>query len=434
VDWTYTNIYLLGILGRFLLAPLLPRTDLEEDARAQWRTFLKGAAHLGIGEYNSPTYLPVCIYALEQLRAFGPRDLRGQFEAMLEYFYFEFAARYHAPSGFPAGAMSRAYPWDRQPGQSLAAIVAHRQWGEPCRPRAPFLVNWLLTDYVAPRAIRRIALEKRFPLEIRSRAPLKQIERTDYFDRDFTLASQNGGWYGDQQVPLLITVRGDPQGEALHVEPSVPFAARLMSRQRGAAVEGTFSFEPAEVRYHARFRDSKSPAGFHDGLVFRWHLGSRQLVRAVRVNGRRWNGEAMAGRGNAALDLDLGRVRVTLRLVVPTPAGRPFGRRQIPTQVGATNAGSALRLHWQENQLHLDVILRASCADVIASSERPAMSFRLRIHPAAVRSRAVAPLAPLAPHVIHNSRLAHIVADDLLDFFLGRAAPPWENSKPRRSR
>jgi len=360
---------------------------------------------------------------------FGPRDLRRQFEAMLEYFYFEFAARYHAPSQFLAGVASRAYPWDMQPGKSFAAIVAHRQWGEPCQPGTPFVVNWLLTDYVAPGPLQRIAMKKR-PLEIFAESAEKHIARTDHLAARFTVASQNGGWYSDQQVPLLITVAGAGRGHALHVEPSMKFAARLASRQRRAEVFGVYSFDPAEVVYQKQFRDSKAPLGFAEGLAFRWHLGSRELVREVRANGVRWDGQPRAWKKAATFLLRLGEVRLTLQVAV--------------SDTRLPRATPSLRLAWQNDELRLDVHLLDECDHLTANSRLPGMRFHVRLSDA--RSRAPSPLqrwfaheaepaavSASAPcHVLHQSPLAQILADEMLGFFLGRAKPPWERALGKR--
>lgn len=423
VDVLYTNIFVLGMLSRFLLARVLDSAPLERDARAQWDAFRKATAHFGIAEYNSPTYLPVCLYALERLWQDGPADLRAEFAAVLEYFYFEFAARYHAPTGFLAGAMSRAYPWDMEPNRSLTAVVAHRLWGAPCEPWTPFIVNWLLTDYVPPARIRRIALHKKWPLCIRADAPSKSVARTDSLLGNYTLGTQSGGWYGQQQVPLFLAIKGNPRGIAVYGEASVPFADRFDSAQRGSEATGVHWFEPTALAYAARHMLPKKPRsedGFSHAVAVRWHLGRRDAVRSVRPDGALWQGSRPRLRGDVSLVLEIGEACLGLRFRLK--------RRE------------SARLEWRGDELLLTVTLRPDAGKAVASDEVSGYSFFLSVTDRGTGSvsrvarrlarwnetaRALEQPRPRRTWVLHDSPLARIRGEDLAEFFRGRAAPPW---------
>ena len=435
----YSNIFLLSLASKFLLAPLHPHSDLDEEARGLWQAWLRHTSRYGLVEYNSPTYLPVCLYALERLWTFGPRDLRAQFGRALEYLYFELAARYHAPSGLLAGAMSRAYPNDLLPGRSHAALAAHRQWGTPCAPDSPIIVNWLLSGYVAPTAIRRIALRKRLPLAIRADVEHLGISRTDHLARDFTLGSQTGRPCHIQEMAVLATVRSAAAALAVVCEPSFRQAARLMSCQRAATVLGIYTYDPVTVRYYYLGRNVRPAGALPAALAFEWRLGARDQVREVRANGVKWDGRALAMEGEAAVAVDYGRASLGLRVT-----NRSDNPRERP---------APMRLEWGDGGLALRVPV-AEAATVAQGGEAGAMVFYLRLaggSGAACRRMAdhlrrvamqragtragaawtasgaegrLQVTSPATP-VVHDSPLARIGPDDLLDFFVGRAPAPW---------
>jgi hypothetical protein len=439
----YSNIFLLSLLSKFLLAPLLPRSDLAAVARTQWRDWMYFTARYGLTEYNSPTYVPVCIYALERLRAFGPRDLRQQFERVLEYLYFEFAARWHAPSGYLTGAMSRAYPNDMIPGRSYSAVVAHLQWGTDCDPDSPIIVNWLLSGYVAPASIARIALHKKLPVEIRSDVANLGIHRTDYLATEFALGSQTGNFCHPQEVPIFIAVRGEGPRRCVYIKPSFPRAARFISQQRANRVLGFYSFDPITTRYYYRGWNVRPEPNLPKSLTFDWQLGTRDLVREVWVEGERWDGRPRSLNRDTWLVAVLGSACLGLRCAVLGERRRVHNDR--------------VRLAWVEDRLVMSVIV---CEDARAHVDRPglaAMAFYLQVakatHKSTTRvfenvkhariharrpqsgkssllvsiSDGAVPLTISAPVVpsIHASKQAQIEPDRLLGYFHGSGHPPW---------
>src|SRR5690606_35245396 len=72
VRWQYSNIYHLNIASLVGLSRVLDDPPIHAEAVADFDPWLIGTAHDGIHEFNSPTYTPVTLYAMESARANTP--------------------------------------------------------------------------------------------------------------------------------------------------------------------------------------------------------------------------------------------------------------------------------------------------------------------------------------------------------------------------
>lgn len=435
VPYEYTNIKALTILAQFVLAPLLPDSPLENTARFHWLHWISFTAQYGNVEYNSPTYLSLLLCILEQLWQWGPEDLRTSFERVLEYFYFEFAARYHAPTEFVAGAMSRAYPQDIETGQGLGALVAHLQWGAPYQLAHMNDVRWLLNDYLVPEEIRQIALEKALPLQIEAYTHHPQpITHTDYLAPDFSIGSQNG-YSGNQEVPLFITAKGTAAQRGSYLRAGSRESARLVSLQDGAQVAGFYYYDPQQVRDNSLLRKSERERE----LLLEWRLGQREMIGEVRTGGQAWDGEAVGLKREGSLALRLGAAVLGIRY-------------EQSAEIEKFGNPNPLRLSWEEDELILSLQVCPAVSRYVALNRPLGLSFYARMasgaeetvdsvaaglesnvleHPAALTRPAVAALrvrpgsavleadVPEASY-LHRSALAEIKPNDLLLWFQGQ--------------
>jgi len=351
----YTNIKALNTLSYFLLADVLDDKGLEGTARFEWKHWMGHITHFGIAEYNSPTYSPVLLFALEQLWQYGPEDMKPQFERVLEFCYFEFAVRYHAPSGMIGGALSRAYPADVTTGQGLAAIVTHLQWGEPLEELpSVFAVNWLLAEYSVPAWIHRLALEKPLPLEMKADCyDSERIRRTDYFAPEYSLGSQDG-YYGNQEVPLFITVKSESKRRGVWLSSTAPGRAKLSSQQHGNQVAGYYYFDVQMLRDWLR----GAPDAAETPLELVLNLGDREAVPQIHLDGRSWPGEACVLAPQSTLVVHIGSALVGLRVW--------------------SEGASSPCLQWEDDELRLRVPIGGASGIVDGDAPR-GMNFYVRV-------------------------------------------------------
>lgn len=409
VAYDYTNIKLLTTASQFLLAPLVSQLALEATARFHWKHFVGFTAQYGISEYNSPTYLPVAIEALETLWEHGPEDLKIQFERMLEYFYFELAARYHPATGYLAGAMSRAYPADYLTGSGLGALVAHLQWEEPEPEVTLNSARWLNLTYQPPQTLRQLALDKKLPLQIHATQWHHQtIHRTDYLAKNFTLGSQNG-YFGNQEIPLLATMAG-PGRRSIWLESSCPGMARLQSEQEASSVQGFYYFDLDEVRSTALLRRNSPQLS----LELRFRLGHRTQVTEVLLEGRAWDQNSHPTFGPLALQIT-------------------YGKTMLKLNIQATASAHPLVLQWQDQELVLCHLVHNSAADYVNQDRTEGFQFEMTLAPLEMCPGATPePKTPqpcrastVSRPLLHHSDLVTLRPNDLLHWLAG---PPTASS------
>ena len=319
VPVAYTNIFLLNILSKLELSALLTDEAVRREALADWAAWVTEVSAHAIGEFNSPCYTAVDLYALEGILDAAPTDeLRRQAGKMLEYVWTEFAANYHAGIRCLTGPMSRAYPADYLYGNGLGAVIAYQQFGSEVAEfdsnggLTPFVVNFAMRRYVVPAYIRAVALEKKWPVTIRGWVPGRHISWTNYLDRDFALGSQTG-YYGVQEMPLFLAFRSRRKRRSLFFKSDPPISV-LASAQEANVVLGGFHYP-------------KAMSGSHDGkqtnasAVIRLFLGpSTSLRQCVMCRGTRVRPGALLD-ASRPIALALGSVRVGIKAFLVDPSG-----------------------------------------------------------------------------------------------------------------
>ena len=244
----YTNIFLLNLLGKLMLGQILAEPTTQEEALADWAAWVEQVSTQGIAEYNSPCYTPVDLYALAGIWQAAPTaTFRAQVERMLEYLWAEFCLNYHPGAELLSGPMSRAYPWDYRTGTGLSAVLAYQHFGI-ARPlnsnggTTPFIVNFATKSYVLPEAIRALALDKDYPLDVRGTLPGREIATHNHLERTFALGSQTGR-YGVQEIPLFLAYQAPWERRTLFFQSEPPLAT-LSSAQQGSVVCGGWFYAP----------------------------------------------------------------------------------------------------------------------------------------------------------------------------------------------
>jgi len=229
----YDNIWFLKAASLTMLGLALDQPGLLKEAETRLDEWIAYAAKHGINEFNSPTYAPVNIYALEFIWGHAPetsQTLREKTRQLLDFCYADLFMNWHPESGISAGTHSRAYPRERSTSYSLASVLAHRHTGHaiPHERMRSFEYNFVANDYPVPERIRAYALGISEPFELRASHPVwtfkdRRVERTLYRAAAFTLGTQTGyRATADQALPFKITYAGSPVEERASFIQPVP--------------------------------------------------------------------------------------------------------------------------------------------------------------------------------------------------------------------
>lgn len=242
----YTNIWLLKAASMVMLGRALDQAELQADGAARLDRWIELVARQGIGEYNSPCYNAVDVYALEWIYHYTSDEaLRNKAAACLDYLYADVFQHWHWEAGIGAGTHSRAYERDRDSGLSLVSCLVFKQCGQPLRqPLRSFLYVFAVNDYPLAADIRAAARKDRmYPLSLRYRV-LRDEQTVDcslYMTRQFSLGTQTGRRpvYNDRplwDIPLKITYTGSKvERRATYISPKpTTHHATVASVQCGA--------------------------------------------------------------------------------------------------------------------------------------------------------------------------------------------------------
>lgn len=276
VPWAYTNIFLLNILSRLALAKALERSDVLDQAVADWRTWYDETNRGGLTEYNSPTYIVTALMPLARMLPLAPDDgLRRQIEIALTTLFRDFCWHYHAPTQQLAGAMSRAYPgdWLRD---SLTNLVAYQQWGEELLSdtmAAPFVAA---SDYQAPADILDCATRDKAGVTVRACIPAKGIRRLTSFGRRSVLGVKSGLSYGPQELALTVAVPAQRQ------------PLLFLKSVYGTAIPIYSDLASTRALCGLVFRDAAGRDD-HPNRRARLWLGPREAA-VVEIDGEPWDG------------------------------------------------------------------------------------------------------------------------------------------------
>lgn len=214
----YSNIWLLKAASLVVLGRALEEPSLETDGANRIQRWVDLTAKQGVGEYNSPCYSAVNVYALEWIYHYATSDaLRRQVSASLDYLYTDIFEHWHWEAAIGAGTHSRAYPDDRATGLSLVSCLVFKQCGQPLRmPSLPFLYVFAVNDYPVPASICATARkEGMLPFSLRTTIldAEGRVETSLYMTKDFSLATQTGRrpLYEDRpiwDIPFKVTYAG----------------------------------------------------------------------------------------------------------------------------------------------------------------------------------------------------------------------------------
>ncbi len=295
VRWQYTNIFFLNLGGLVSLSRVLGDDSPLREAEDMFNVWLEGTSKDGLQEFNSPCYTPVTLFGLESAWANAPEGFfRRRMERVLDFLTRQLALNI-MPSGFLAGAASRAYSSDALYGDGNAAVYSHIKLGTACpRTEKPSCVNATLFDYVPPEQIRRLALEKPDCTEIRDRSVDRSsgIEslRTHVMTPGYSIASQCLVGVGGHSPPayILVARKTDSARKSVPVLPDESFThqpcAEFESRQEGTTVLGRLRYRLKEED-RGRFLEDR-------GYVCepRVLFGLKNDIREVRIDNIDWGG------------------------------------------------------------------------------------------------------------------------------------------------
>lgn len=313
VPWQYTNIFLLRILSWLMLGKVMNDDKVVQRAADQWELWLHGTSSGGWTEFNSPCYTPVQLYTLAGLwEECADDSWRQSIQKALEALYTEFAANLHPASVCLSGPMSRGYPMDYLSGSGLSAIVAYQQFGlyhagkwDTNGGTTPFIVNFAIHDYEAPKSIRQIPHGDRAPYTVRSTIPETKVVTTNFLDNRFTLGSLCSAKLHSQAIPVVVCRETvvERRTALLRLEPSA--GAESLSIQRDNRVLGWVRLaEP-----------SQNSSGGVTWRGARWLLGPWRHINRLHVNGSPWSGGGTEYRQAVNLTLEIEGVLLGLHVL-----------------------------------------------------------------------------------------------------------------------
>lgn len=277
VPWRYTNMYLLRVLARFTLARALDRSDVLDQALADWATWFTETGRSGITEYNSPTYAVVTAVPLGRMLDLVPdEEIASQVRTAADCVLADFAWHYHAGTGLLAGAMSRAYHGDFQ-RNSFSSLLAYQQFGTEIQGvslNASFVAS---SNYRMPSESVEAALGDKTGVTVRASIPASGTRRTTYFGKRYALGAKSGPSYGKQEMAMTLVHPARRQPMLFlrqHETSNNPVYSDL---REGSLVAGIVFRNPSEI------------GAPHDW--FRLVLGPTEDFDRIQVDGVDWNGE-----------------------------------------------------------------------------------------------------------------------------------------------
>jgi hypothetical protein len=289
----YDNIWFLKAASMTMLARAMNQPGLLKEAETRLDQWIAYTAEHGINEFNSPTYAPVNIYALEFIWGHAPetsKTLREKTRQLLDFCYADLFMNWHPESGISAGTHSRAYPRERSTSYSLASVLAHRHTSHviPHERMRSFEYNFVANDYPVPERIRAYARGISEPFELRASHPIwtfkgRRVERTLYRASAFTLGTQTGyRATADQALPFKITYAGSPVEERASFIQPVP-------AHDGSRKQATIQFAHHQVGPRAIVLYEANQRGRRESAYLRLVIEPREkggMLQETLLNGK----------------------------------------------------------------------------------------------------------------------------------------------------
>jgi len=334
--WSYSNIWALNLGAIVALSRILGDEDAHDRAAASFDEWVEHTSEGGMHEFNSPTYSPVTMSGLEFAWACTPdEDFRARLERALDYLNYQLAVNLF-PTGFPAGAASRAYLRDLVRGNTNGMYWAHVKFGTPLRdfPEAEqhqarlVCANYALHDYVPPAAAREVATSHREDTILDRTIPLNS-RRTHAMRPHWSLASQTVPRVkGHSPSPFLLLVRDtDAERASVVIAPDETFTHRPCAGfdavQDGGVVVGRLHCEPTDEE---RAKAEADPEYICEPRVL---FGRRDAIKGVRVGNVDWGGAPAAVEPGQAVAVAFDRLLVGV-IALPVGAdGKPVDGRML---------------------------------------------------------------------------------------------------------
>jgi len=342
--WAYTNIFLLTTAGRLMVSAITGDDDARAETLRQWDEWTENTARSGIPEFNSPTYAAVDIFSLLDLHGAAPDErVRGQVERALEYFFLELFLHYHAHLGILTGAFSRAYDDEAGSGLRLHGpieAICHHQLGTPLDEPGRLSLSLALSDYLAPRWIRELALDKPFPLTVEATTSSRKGSwvRRNFLHREYTVGTASNSYYGILQVPVFAACR-TPSGTRTIYTRCDPELGTCYADQVEDSVLAAFCYNFADDRPRYRLSGLETRQ-----VSVRLQLGRIENPGDVTVAAAAWTGETMTFASGTPVLLRVGDVRIG---VVPI-VGRVSIGDDDPVRLVADDEGTKLEIRIYE--------------------------------------------------------------------------------------
>ena len=292
--WAYTNIFLLTTSGRLMVSGITRDEGALAETVGQWEEWIDNTGRFGIPEFNSPTYTPVDVFALLDIREAAPTaELRREVEHALEYFFLEFFLHYHPEIKLLTGAFSRAYQNRqntdlRRPGG--VELLCHHQLGTPIELPQLSVLNVAYSDYLAPKWIRGLASDREYPLTIHARSGWEKGHwvRTNFMQRKYTVGSFSNGFYSILQVPVFIAYDTAQERKSVYTRGD-PELGTCYADQVEDSVLAAFCYNFADDRHRY---GHVGPETCEAKLCL--NLGAASDITQVLIAGEPWDGRTTA--------------------------------------------------------------------------------------------------------------------------------------------
>jgi hypothetical protein len=204
---SYANIYLMNSVSTELIGEAIGDPTASRRGEEQLRRFIDFTQRSGIAEYDTSSYYPVDIGALEAgYRYTRNPAVRATLATILRYIWTDVAANYILSIERLVGAHSRDYEFTGQEAGPMDAYAFAAGWGNHFRS-VDLLSIYLMTErepggYVPDAAIAAIASEPRRIVEQRwGESP--SAWRYTYVTNAYAIGCANGS-YGNQDKLVAV--------------------------------------------------------------------------------------------------------------------------------------------------------------------------------------------------------------------------------------
>ncbi|HUU42398.1 MAG TPA: hypothetical protein VMX57_01375 [Planctomycetota bacterium] len=357
--WAYTNIFLLTIAGRLMISSITGDDAARDETVRQWEEWIEKTSRFGIPEFNSPSYAGVDIFSLLDMREAAPDErMRREIEHALEYFFLELFLHYHPATGLLTGAFSRAYADETTGGLRLHGPVealCYHQLGIPLDGARHAPISLTFSDYLAPRWIRDLALEKPLPLTVDATSGWEKGHwvRRNFMTGRYAVGSFSNSFYSILQVPVFVALvppivprtsgsEGNERegcatsaGERTLYTRSEPELGTCYADQLEDSVLAAFCYNFADP--HHRYGPVGSGTRRANLCL---HLGRVENPADLLIDGKPWDGTTRAMSSGTPVVLHVGTVSVG---VIPI-AGQVCIDDDEPVVLVADDAGARLEI------------------------------------------------------------------------------------------